>query len=312
MSEKYSEEYLRRIHKVQDYIERHLNEPIGVEELCQEAGFSKYHFSRIFQSIVKESVAHYVNRLRMENALFLLAHREDKNMTDIAYELGYTDSAIFSRAFKNFYGVSPREYRVEYGKNANLPFLLSSYNKEKNKQTNGRSQIVSSKFTIEKLEEKEALYVRHIGTYESLEKQYSRLLHELFKEAINQQVIVGEENWVLAMYHDNPEFGEETQFRTSLCLTIPKGRKLNHLDKVGVMTIEGGLYAVGHFTILPDQYGDIWDEMYDKWLTCSEYLPRNATPFEVYRKVPGAIGVDGKVAEGSFHEVDIYVPIEPL
>lgn len=30
---------------------------------------------------------------------------------------------------------------------------------------------------------------------------------------------MGEENWVLAIYHDNPEFGEEEQFRTSLCLT---------------------------------------------------------------------------------------------
>lgn len=36
----------------------------------------------------------------MEYALFMLAHREDRNITDIAYDLGFTDSAIFSRAFK--------------------------------------------------------------------------------------------------------------------------------------------------------------------------------------------------------------------
>lgn len=65
----------------------------------------------------------------MEQILFLLAHRPDKNMTDIAYELGFTDSAIFSRAFKNYYGISPKEYREEYSKNCKETFLLSDYNK---------------------------------------------------------------------------------------------------------------------------------------------------------------------------------------
>ena len=44
-----NEEYKRRIHKVQDYIEGHLDQTISIEELSIVAGFSKYHFSRIFQ-----------------------------------------------------------------------------------------------------------------------------------------------------------------------------------------------------------------------------------------------------------------------
>lgn len=125
-NQKYKEEYIRRIHKVEDYIEKHLSEPLSVEELAKVAGFSQYHFSRIFQSVLQESLAHYVNRKRMEQTLFLLAHREDQNMTDIAYELGYTDSAVFSRAFKNYYGISPREYRKEYSKNCKEPFCCPS------------------------------------------------------------------------------------------------------------------------------------------------------------------------------------------
>lgn len=116
-SSKNREEYLRWIHKVQDYIEQHIGQAMSIEDLANAAGFSKYHFSRIFQSMLHESPAQYVNRIRMEYAMFLLAHREDKNMTDIAFELGFTDSAVFSRAFKNFFGMSPREYRQEYSKN---------------------------------------------------------------------------------------------------------------------------------------------------------------------------------------------------
>jgi len=136
--QKCQEEYIRRIHKVQDYIEYHLGQPLSIEELSNAAGFSKYHFSRIFQSMLHESLAHYVNRIRMEKTLFLLAHRADKNMTDIAYELGFTDSAVFSRAFKNYYGVSPREYRKEYSKNCKDSFLLSEYNKDTAKK-NGKA-----------------------------------------------------------------------------------------------------------------------------------------------------------------------------
>lgn len=64
------EEYIHRIHNVQDYIEHNMEKNITIEELAEVAGFSKYHFSRIFSSVLQESLAHYVNRIRMEKALF--------------------------------------------------------------------------------------------------------------------------------------------------------------------------------------------------------------------------------------------------
>ena len=305
--EHYNVEYIRRIHKVQDYIEAHLNRGMTLEELAYEAGFSKYHFSRIFQGIVQETLAHYVNRIRMEQALFLLAYRQDKNMTDIAYEMGFTDSAVFSRAFKNYYGMSPREYRTTYIKLNKQPFVLSNY-KTNGKARENRVNKIKGEVTIENLQEKQAIYVRHMGTYDSLAQEYSKLMNTLWKYADKHNLIVEGQNWVLAMYHDNPEFGEETQFRTSLCITIPNVNSVEEEGIVEQMTIEGGIYAVGHFRIKPDEYVDIWDYMYEKWLMCSEYLPRNACPFEVYRKVPQQANPNGEC----FHEVDIYVPIEPL
>ena len=300
------EEYIRRIHKVQDYIEKHLGQPISIEELSNAAGFSKYHFSRIFQGILQEPLAHYVNRIRMEAALFLLAHREDKNMTDIAYELGFTDSAVFSRAFKNFYGLSPREYRKEYSKKCKDSFLLSEYNKgTAKKEWEGNRFPVKGQITIETLEEKQIAYVRHTGTYETLAKEYVGLIETLFAHAQNQQLLAEGQNWVLAIYHDNPEFGEESKFRTSLCLTVPENLRIHEDGILGAMRLEGGLYAVGHFRIHQEQYSDAWNYMYQEWLTCSGYVPRNSYPFEVYRNNPNE-------DENCMHEVDIYVPIEPI
>ena len=300
------QEYTRRIHKVQDYIEQHIGQAMSIEDLANAAGFSKYHFSRIFQSMLHESPAQYVNRIRMEYALFLLAHRTDKNMTDIAFELGFTDSAVFSRAFKNFYGVSPREYRQEYSKNCKDSFLLSEYNKNTAKKEWVDDPFpVTGRITIETLEEKQMAYVRHTGTYETLAKEYAGLIQTLFMHAEKQHLLEDGKNWVLAIYHDNPEFGEESQFRTSLCLTVPDNRQIQEDGILGKMMLEGGLYAVGHFEIQPDQYADAWNYMYREWLAGSGYVPRNSYPLEVYRNNPNE-------EENHINKVDIYVPIEPI
>lgn len=300
------EEYIHRIHNVQDYIEHNMEKNITIEELAEVAGFSKYHFSRIFSSVLQESLAHYVNRIRMEKALFLLAHRPHLNMTDIAYEMGFTDSAIFSRAFRNYYGMTPSGYRREYSKNCKEPVFISEYNKEAAEKKWVENPFwKSSQITIEELEERQAVYVRHTGTYETLAKRYAWLMQKLFIGAKRQKLLKEGENQILAIYHDNPEFGEKEQFRTSLCLTVPGYLKAKEDKLLGVMRLEGGKYAVGHFEIQPEQFSDAWDYMYREWLMTSGYVPRNSYPFEVYRNNPH---------EDKNHmiKVDIYVPIEPI
>ena len=304
--QKCQEEYIRRIHKVQDYIEEHLGQSLSIEEISGAAGFSKYHFSRIFQGVLHEPLAHYVNRIRMENALFLLAHRADKNMTDIAYELGFSDSAVFSRAFKNYYNVSPREYRKEYSKNCKDTFLLSEYNKDTARnEWVGNLFPVTGQITIANMEERQVAYVRHTGTYETLAKEYGGMMQRLFAHAKKQHLLREGQNWMLAMYHDNPEFGEASQFRTSLCLTVPDDILVHEDGVLGRMKVEEGLYAIGHFQIKQEQYSDAWNYMYQEWISGSGYVPRNSYPFEAYR-------IDSYANENLIHEVDIYVPIEPI
>ena len=310
LDQKCQEEYVRRIHKVQDYIEKHIGQSLTIEELANAAGFSKYHFSRIFQGMLHESLAHYVNRIRMENALFLLAHRSDKNITDIAYELGLSDSATFSRAFKNYYGVSPSEYRKEYRRNYKDVILLSEYNmKAVKKEGKGDPFPVTGQITIEHREAKQVVYVRHSGTYETLAKEYVNLMQTLFDYAKIQQLLLPGQSRMLVMYHDNPEFGEASQFRTSLCLTVPQDIRIQEDGVLGRMKVEGGLYAVGHFIINQEQYSDAWNYMYQEWITGSGYVPRNYAPFEAYRI--DSYG-DESADENFIHEVEIFVPIEPM
>ena len=183
---------------------------------------------------------------------------------------------------------------------------MSEYNKNTAKEEwAGKRSPVTGQISIVNMEEKQLAYVRHTGTYEMLAKEYAGLIQTLFEHAMKQHLFVEDKNWVLAIYHDNPEFGVENQFRTSFCLTVPNGIQIEEDGVLGKMKLEGGLYAVGQFQILQEQYHDAWDYMYQEWLTCSGYVPRNSYPFEVYRNNPNE-------TQNNINKVDIYVPIEPI
>ncbi|MFB5566512.1 GyrI-like domain-containing protein [Bacillus cereus] len=288
-------EYLRRIYKVQDYIESNINDSLSIEELADVAGFSKFHFHRIFKGIVNESLSRYVNRLKLERATHLLTYRTDMTITDIAYHFGFTDSAVFSRTFKNYYGVSPSQYRNYNSKNCKDVRGISQYNECK--KVRGNVEIVTA-------DDINVAYIRHIGTYEELTIAFPEMIEKLFHYAAKQNYHVFDDTKVLTIYHDHHEFTEEYHLRTSLCVTISDESTVETND-VGIMVIPSGKYAVGHFEICQDEYKGAWDFLYGEWLPNSGYKPRDLYPFEVYRNDP-------KQHPENKHIVDIYVPIEPF
>ncbi|MEI4716526.1 GyrI-like domain-containing protein [Bacillus cereus] len=288
-------EYLRRIYKVQDYIESNINDSLSIEELADVAGFSKFHFHRIFKGIVNESLSRYVNRLKLERATHLLTYRTDMTITDIAYHFGFTDSAVFSRTFKNYYGVSPSQYRNYNSKNCKDVRRISQYNECK--KVRGNVEIVTA-------DDINVAYIRHIGTYEELTIAFPKMIEKLFHYAAKQNYHVFDDTKVLTIYHDYHEFTKEYHLRTSLCVTISDESTVETND-VGIMVIPSGKYAVGHFEICQDEYKGAWDFLYGEWLPNSGYKPRDSYPFEVYRNDP-------KQHPENKHIVDIYVPIEPF
>ena len=98
------------IEEVMRYIRTHLNEPLNREMLAEVAGFSVPHFHRVFTAHVGESAASFVRRLRLERAAHKL-RMGAVNITEVALAAGYDTHAAFSKAFKQQFGLSPREFR---------------------------------------------------------------------------------------------------------------------------------------------------------------------------------------------------------
>ena len=253
-------EYLRRIYKVQDYIESHINDSLSIEDLANVAGFSKFHFHRIFKGMMDEPLSRYVNRLKLERATHLLTYRTDMTITDIAYYFGFTDSAVFSRTFKSYYGVSPSHYRNHNSKNCKDVSETSQYNECK--KVRGDVEIV----TADKVN---VAYIRHVGTYKDLAIDFPKMIEKLFHYASEQNYHVFEDTKVLTIYHDHHEFTEDYHLRTSLCITIPNESAVETSD-IGIMVIPSGKYAVGHFEIFQDEYKGAWDFLYGDWLQIAD------------------------------------------
>ena len=102
--------YHPRIHAVQQYIREHLDEPLTRDVLAAIAGFSVPHFHRIFTAYMGENITHHVRRVRMERAGRKL-RMGAVDITEVALAAGYDTHAAFSKAFKQQFGLSPREFR---------------------------------------------------------------------------------------------------------------------------------------------------------------------------------------------------------
>ncbi len=79
-------EYIPRINKTFDYIELNLDKPMTLEELASVANFSKFHFSRIFQSMVGETPFQFILRVRIEKAANLIIANKSESISQIAFK----------------------------------------------------------------------------------------------------------------------------------------------------------------------------------------------------------------------------------
>lgn len=93
---------------VLDYIERNLKTDITAEELARMAGYSTFHFYRLFSAAAGSSVAGYILKRRLDHALAEIAR--GRKAAEVVLEYGYDTYAGFYKAFVKLYGCSPKQY----------------------------------------------------------------------------------------------------------------------------------------------------------------------------------------------------------
>lgn len=102
------------IEKVNSYIEDNLSDPtLNVERLAAHVGMSRVHMHRKLKELTNQSARDYIRNIRLRQAGILLGEKK-LNISDVAYAIGFSNLSHFSSTFKDFYGVSPKDYMNEH------------------------------------------------------------------------------------------------------------------------------------------------------------------------------------------------------
>lgn len=106
-------EYVEKLNNVITYINANYAEEITLEKASSIAGFSKFHFTRLFKQFTGQSFYSYLNQRRIKAAeAFLLS--PNLSITEVAMRSGFTSIATFNRVFRQFKDCTPSEYKDYY------------------------------------------------------------------------------------------------------------------------------------------------------------------------------------------------------
>jgi transcriptional regulator GlxA family with amidase domain len=105
-----AEESNRRLLRARDAMDRTYAQPLDIPALARIACVAEAHFIRTFRATFGETPHRYLQRRRVERAMFLL-RETDCSVTDICLEVGFASLGTFSRTFRDIVGDSPTGYR---------------------------------------------------------------------------------------------------------------------------------------------------------------------------------------------------------
>jgi transcriptional regulator GlxA family with amidase domain len=106
-----SEDANRRLLRARDAMDRSYASPLDVPTLARIACVSEAHFIRTFRATFGETPNRYLQRRRVERAMFLL-RESSRSVTDICMDVGFSSLGTFSRVFSSIVGESPSSYRA--------------------------------------------------------------------------------------------------------------------------------------------------------------------------------------------------------
>lgn len=104
------QEYTEKFMSICDYVNKHCTEDISLDEISEKAGFSKYHFSRLFKEFSGVTFYKYLNTRRIAVAEKLLLD-PDITITEVSIKSGFNSISSFMRMFKIMKNCTPTQYR---------------------------------------------------------------------------------------------------------------------------------------------------------------------------------------------------------
>jgi len=298
--------YVKRINKVVEYINCNLDSELSLQKLSDIACFSPFHFHRIFSALLNETPNNFIKRQRIEKIAGRLFYMgKEESLTDLALRNGFKSIHSFSRAFRNFYGMSASEFQKkgqnEFGKisktqskNGTGKVSFEKYFYTINNLKNWLA--MNSKVEVKVMPELKLAHIRHQGSYKEIGKTFEKLMNW----AGPRGLINFPNTKTAGIYYDSPRVTDESKLQSSACITIDDNVEVSgEVDKI---TIPKGKFAVGRFELKMNEYEQAWNSM-SLWVPENHFELRDGYYHEIYHNDAN------DHPEGKFI-VDICIPIK--
>ena len=281
-------DYILDLEKALNYIEDHLTEDIELLEVAQAAGYSLYHFQRIFKGILGDSMKDYIIKRRFSDAGKILIS-SDRPIIDVALEYGFQSRESFSRAFKKTIGRNPSEVRSD-GMLYKIrePVSIEYIKFEANRREIGMTPRIIT------LPKKQIIGTRTQLMLDDNSFQQIPILWEQWHKNQSSQLITSKvsenECFGICIFDDKKSFDYMIGYEVSDINKIPRN--------MSSYVLESSTYGVFE-TIGPivESVQKTWDYIYTSWLPSSDYKHVGTHDLELYYPCHGEL-----VAK-------IYVPV---
>lgn len=287
-------EYVARMHRVLEYIDRQLDQQLELDTLAKVANFSAFHFHRLFTAWMGETLGDYVRRRRLEMAALRLVAQPRLPVLQVALSVGFGSAEAFARAFKARFGSTPTAWRGSQLSNRNQ---LKSKLDQAPAQSSGNDGRM--KVTIVDRQPTTVAYLRHVGPYG---KPVSDFWMTKVAPWMEMNGLYGQPRYGIS--HDDPGITAPERLRYDAAVEVPENfvGAGDHQRTV----IAGGKYAVGKFKGTDNEVGEAWAWLLRDWLAGSG-MQLDSRPFFEYYPIDATYDR----TTGEF-ESDICIPVAPL
>ena len=279
--------YAESVNLAIDHVVGHLAEPLRLADVAGAARLSPFHFHRVFQVLVGETLAEFVKRLRLERALVMMAHAPRSSLTTIAVTCGFSSSSDFSRCFKQRYGTAPSAFDIKGWRDAHGSELQATVPEPAGFHLRGLPAARNPdgfRVKIRDLPARTVAYIRVLDPYrgDAVAKATQRLI------AWAERHSLADGQW-LGYQWDNPEITslEDCQYYVAVEAErfVPRGEIGRFRFPpmiVAQVEIRGGI----------DLELRALQWLYGTWLPRSGYVPDDQPGFEAWIGRPFAHGTE--------------------
>jgi len=264
-----------RIEEAVRFILTHLDEPLTPTDIADQVCLSRFHFHRVFQVLLGETVGELNRRIRLERA----AHRlrtTRQPVTEIAFDAGYSTHEAFIRAFRDGFGITPSGFRSRMTYNGMLPCPNGVHYGELKPFDLHFVPLQGTPMNVEirEMPAQRALCMSHKGPYYMIGATFARVGPWLKEHEIKIGPFVG-------LYYDDPNGTAPDDLRSDAGALVDLDFTIDD-PAVHVVDMPAATYAVYTHIGAYDRLNHAWDEFMTKWFPTCGYEFAPGIPMEIY------------------------------